>query len=617
MSFFPSHQPFSGRLKAERGGLANLLVLALNPVFVSGVAEDCSGGWHEFRSLQPAVQRVYRPVALPVCRRGQSEKSEGTSDHRQVHHRRSCTPFWFRRPEPSHPSFQKSFRLTSQEFAESQKATDCGLRVERFPSRRYARRDPALPSTSMADESLIGKEIGNPPLRLRLRHLRQETANFENRGVYHLVVKIAFLSPPVTGHLNPMTTLAREFQSRNHNVVFISLPDAEAAVSAAGLTFLPCAVNEFPAGSLNQRLRERSKLQGEEALRVILQNAAARTEAMLNSLPATLTAAAVDAVVLDTVLFYTELVPMSLGMPYVHVANALHFDYSGHTPLCCYDWPHETTPAALARNQKGMERFLKMLAPTIAIGRAYAKRVGLDVDWDNPLATISKLAWITQTPGAFDFESSHWPPQFHHTGPFHDGAGRIEVDFPWQRLTGERLIYASMGTLQNGLENVFRAIAEAVTPHEDVQLVLSIGNHLDPEQIGPLPSNTILVKRAPQLELLKRASVCITHAGLNTALEALAQGVPLIAIPVTADQPGVAARIAEKKTGLVVPLKELTGPRLSLLLDQVLNDSTYQDNARYFQKAIAETNGLSQAADLLERAFGLTRKPIYETATDV
>jgi zeaxanthin glucosyltransferase len=129
-----------------------------------------------------------------------------------------------------------------------------------------------------------------------------------------------------------MTTLARALQSRKHDVVFISLPDGEAVVSAAGLTFLPCAVKEFPAGSLNQRFRQRSKLQGEEALRVILQNAAARTEAMLNSLPATLTAAAVDAVVLDTVLFYTELVPMSLGMPYAHVANALHFDYSGYTP---------------------------------------------------------------------------------------------------------------------------------------------------------------------------------------------------------------------------------------------------------------------------------------------
>jgi zeaxanthin glucosyltransferase len=400
-----------------------------------------------------------------------------------------------------------------------------------------------------------------------------------------------------------MTALARKLQSRSHDVVFVTLPDGEAAVRAAGLAFLPCGVKQFPLGSLKERLRWLSKLQGEEALQATLQNAAVRTETMLNSLPAILTAAGIEAVVLDTVLFYAELAPMSLGMPYAHVANALHFDYSGATPPCIYDWPHETTPAARARNLKGVELFFERLESTIAVAKAFANRTGIEVDWDDYSATISKAAWITQTLKAFDFEGSHWPPQFHYTGPFHDGAGRVGLDFPWEQLTGEPLIYASMGTLMNGLGHVYRTIAAATAKQKGVQLVLSIGDQLDPEQIGPIPSNTILVQRAPQLELLKRASVCITHAGLNTVLECLAQGVPQVAIPVTVDQPGVAARIAEKKTGLYVPLKELSQSRLSLLLDQVINDSTYRHNARYFQKVIAETDGLSKAADLLERAF--------------
>jgi hypothetical protein len=53
--------------------------------------------------------------------------------------------------------------------------------------------------------------------------------------------------------------------------------------------------------------------------------------------------------------------------------------------------------------------------------------------------------------------------------------------------------------------------------------VLSEGDWVDPEQIGPAPNNAIIVKRAPQLELLKRTSVCVTDAGLNTVLESLAQ----------------------------------------------------------------------------------------------
>ena len=402
-----------------------------------------------------------------------------------------------------------------------------------------------------------------------------------------------------------MTTLARKLQSRGHHVVFISLPDGEAAVRAAGLAFLPCGIKEYPLGSLKERLRWLSKLQGEEALQATLQNVAVRTDAMLNSLPAILTAAEVDAVVVDTVLIYTELAPMSLGMPYAHVANALHFDYSGATPLCFYDCPHQATPAAWTRNLKGVKLFFERLESTIAVAKTFAKRAGLDIDWDNHSATFSKLAWITQTPKVFDFESSHWPPQFHHTGPFHDGAGRMAVGFPWARLTGESLVYASMGTLMNGLADIYRTIIAATAQRKGVQLVLSIGDQLDLEQIGPLPSNTILVQRAPQLELLRRASVCITHAGLNTVLESLAQGVPQVAIPVTVDQPGVAARIAQKKTGLFVPLKELNVSRLSLLIDHVLNDPIYRDNARYIQAEIAETDGLSKAADLLERAFAV------------
>jgi len=162
-----------------------------------------------------------------------------------------------------------------------------------------------------------------------------------------------------------------------------------------------------------------------------------------------------------------------------------------------------------------------------------------------------------------------------------------------------------MGTILNGQAEVFRTIAAGVAKRKGVQLVLSIGDQLEPEQIGPVPSNAIIVKRAPQLELLKLASVCLTHSGLNTVLESLAQGVPQVAIPVTFDQPGIAARIAHHKTGVVTSLDKLTAAHLSSLLDEVLNDATYRDNARQIQKAIVKTNGLSVAADLVEQSLGV------------
>jgi MGT family glycosyltransferase len=411
-------------------------------------------------------------------------------------------------------------------------------------------------------------------------------------------MKLGFISLNVPGHLNPMTALARQLQSRNHDVVFLYSSDA------AGLPFVPADEKDH----INENRPAVSKMQGEDALQFSVRMVLAQTEMIVKSLPATVMATGVDALLIDTVQFYAELGAIQLDMPYIHVSNALHFDYSGYTPLCIYGWPHQTTPTALARNREGVVRFTKLLEGGNEGIREYAKSVGLKIDWEDPGSTLSPFASITQVPRAFDFESSHWPSQFHHTGPFHDGEGREKAGFPWERLTGEPLIYASMGTIMNGQVDVFRTVVAALSKHKDLQLVLSVGDQIDPNQLGPVPNNAVIVKRAPQLELLKQTSVCITHAGLNTVLESLAQGVPQVAIPVTYDQPGVAARIADKQTGVVTSLDKLTADHLSTLLSEVLNDSTYRDNARNLQKAIAEANGLSVAADLIEQSLGVTDK---------
>jgi MGT family glycosyltransferase len=170
-------------------------------------------------------------------------------------------------------------------------------------------------------------------------------------------------------------------------------------------------------------------------------------------------------------------------------------------------------------------------------------------------------------------------------------------------LTDKPLIYAALGTLVNGLTDVYKHILEAVEPLEDVQVVLSIGKNINPQNLGPIPSNTIVVRSAPQIELLKRAALCITHAGLNTTLESLAHGVPMVAIPIGYDQPGTAARIAHHGTGEFIEVDELTTDRLRGLIEKVLQDPSYRERADYFQKVISKTRGLDVAADIIEQAF--------------
>jgi len=75
-------------------------------------------------------------------------------------------------------------------------------------------------------------------------------------------MKLGFVSLPFVGHLNPMAALARKMRSRGHEIVFIGIPDIEATIRAAGLTFIPFAENEFPVGSLDHYLAPISRLHG-------------------------------------------------------------------------------------------------------------------------------------------------------------------------------------------------------------------------------------------------------------------------------------------------------------------------------------------------------------------
>jgi len=138
--------------------------------------------------------------------------------------------------------------------------------------------------------------------------------------------------------------------------------------------------------------------------------------------------------------------------------------------------------------------------------------------------------------------------------------------------------------------------------------VLSVGENVKPDDLGTIPSNAIVVRTAPQIELLKRAALCITHAGLNTALESLGQGVPMVAIPIGYDQPGVAARIAHHGVGEFLEIEDLAVERLRHLIEMVLDNPRYRDKARWFQKVITRSRGLDVAAEVIERAFNRNHK---------
>jgi zeaxanthin glucosyltransferase len=420
-------------------------------------------------------------------------------------------------------------------------------------------------------------------------------------------VKIAFVAEPFSGHINPISALARRFAKRGHDVLLVSTEEARPAAVASDLQFIPYATQTYPDGSIRKAIEETSKLEGSQALAGLSTLVIDLQKTQFKELPSLLREISPDGIGLDTVPLTVGLIPMHLGIPYVHISCGLHGDYSGFTPPCLFDWRHEETPEAFARNKEGVQRLVEILKPRVAVAKEYALSAGLsDLDFTDPLVGISKFAWITQTPKIFDFENPHQPPQLVYTGPFHDGEGRPTIDFPWDDLTGEPIIYASLGTIHHGLMSVFKTVAKTIGGRSGYQLVMAVGPVVDIEALRselPSCSSAIIVKSAPQIELLKRSALFVTHAGLNSTLESLSQGVPMVAIPVSSDQPGVAVRIEYTKAGKFVPLKELTTQSLGSLVDEVLTNPIYYQKAQSIKQVLVKENGIEKAVDILESTF--------------
>jgi UDP:flavonoid glycosyltransferase YjiC (YdhE family) len=108
---------------------------------------------------------------------------------------------------------------------------------------------------------------------------------------------------------------------------------------------------------------------------------------------------------------------------------------------------------------------------------------------------------------------------------------------------------------------------------------------------------------------LDRAAVLITHGGVNTVLEALSRAVPMVALPRSADQPGMASRVAHAGVGLLGSFRRSTAWQIRELVQRVLTEGTFRQRAQDMQKAFAATGGACRAADIAEQALG-TRRPV-------
>lgn len=423
---------------------------------------------------------------------------------------------------------------------------------------------------------------------------------------------IGLIAPPYTGHISPMIALGRELQRRGHRASVISTPDAEQEVVDGGLEFITVGAREFPVGSLEKFTDTQGKLNGMRAMRFILKDLAKQCQAQGRDLIGALKSKGVEALVVDQISPMGAAAAELLGLPFVSVCSLLPLNYDPSVPPWAMTWVADEATPAKVRNRIGYAVGYLVQAPLPKEANRQRRKWGLGrVLTDN---SFSELAQIAQVPASFDFPRSKYSPAvLHHTGPLHEDEGTGPIPFPWERLDGRPMVYASMGTLQNRSERVFRIIAEACSTL-DVQLVITLG-HKGARIPTDFPGNPVIVDYAPQLELFKRASLYIGPGGGNTLTQSLEYGVPMVLIPVTFDNPGVAARGKYHGVAEFVPINRLNVRRLRSAAQIVLSNPSYRDNARRYQDVIRGMDAVSRSADIVEEAFR-TRQPVLATVSE-
>ena len=418
------------------------------------------------------------------------------------------------------------------------------------------------------------------------------------------------LSYKGTGHLNPLIALSRQLVARGHRVTLFQHPELEQRAHECGLEFFPV---DIPGSSVSQsrpvKIGRKAKTSIGE-IRDRLNRTTTEIGAFLREYPTAIQAAGVDTLIMGEISLAGPTVAEILRLPYFIVSISIPHNFG---------W---AIPRSIAPSRSWLERLqkeilevsvLRMRGPIRRSLNRYRKQFGLG-SIRKIGETFPELAHITQWPKCLDSPRSKLPTNFFYAGPFVDKGGRAFADFPWDRLDGRPLIYASLGTTKRGDSATFRRIAEACSGL-DLQLVVSLGGRLDPAMFNHLPGNPVVVKYAPQLELLNRAKIVITHAGPNTVLEALMQGKPMLALPITLDQPAIAAHLARLGVAEVLSTENRSAQQIRTALIKMQKDSRYLDAARNLQTEIRSLCGPARAADIIEEALARYRNSSVNQAT--
>jgi len=432
---------------------------------------------------------------------------------------------------------------------------------------------------------------------------------------------ILLCTMPLSSATNASLKLAGSLRKRGHQVVFLGIKDGEAMLAPYGYEFLAVYQDWFPAGFVGDWIRSKvDKMSWREQLGFLLseRQKLLRHEAFINFLMAggdreyveTVRAVRPDLVLVDATLHaHWALLAYRSGVKCAYYNPGLPLSEDPVIPPLHSLLPPATDPPSRAQVRQAWKTFLDRrwranklmalagIADWVGHMRQLARAFGYPLERFNTRTELMPLLdWpmLVMCPQAFDFDAARDRPNIYYAEAFVE-LDRKEPAFPWDRLNdGKRLVYCSLGSIASS-GHFYQRVIDAVAREPDWQLVLNLGPALSPADFHGIPEDAILVNGAPQLALLRKAAVMVTHGGIGTVKECVFFAVPQIVFPIYFDQFGSASRVRYHGLGAAGSFAEADAEAIHALVCDTLRDadmkSRVQAMSAVFQALEAEEAG--------------------------
>ena len=385
--------------------------------------------------------------------------------------------------------------------------------------------------------------------------------------------KIVFFCIPAHGHTNPTLGVVRELISRGHQVWYYSYNIMREKIESAGATFVSC--DDY---DMEQKLTPKDAVRVGKDLAFSTKILVDTTLALDDKVCEDMKSLNPDCIVADSMAVWGKAIAIKLGIPFVSSTTTFAFNqYSA----------------------KIMKQSIGELVRMLISMPQITKNIKRLQDKGYPINNVLDIIQNDDNTHTVVYTSSDFQPcadTFSDKYVFVGPSIRPATDKIVK--TKEKLIYISMGTVNNDMMPLYKTCITALADTE-YQVIISIGNLVSINEFGELPENISVYEHVDQIAVLQVADIFLSHCGMNSVNESLYFGVPLLMLPQTAEQGGVAERVCQLGAG--IKLKKTDRVSILNAINKLLLMGSYKENAMKISCSFKQCSGSKGAADKIEQ----------------